>query len=69
MSEYLVTWAINVEADSPEEAAELALEIQRDPESIATVFTTIPQSEDGQFYRVNAKRIDLEVVLEEANVH
>lgn len=38
MPEYLVTWEINVDADSPKEAAEEALRIQRDPDSIALVF-------------------------------
>ena len=37
--EYLVTWQIEIEADSAEEAAQEALKIQRDPESIANVFT------------------------------
>lgn len=38
MPEYLVEWTIELEADSPEEAARLALAIQRDPNSTATVF-------------------------------
>lgn len=38
MPKYLVTWAIDIEADSPEEAALEARRIQVDPESIATVF-------------------------------
>ena len=36
--EYRVTWTIDLDADTPEEAARKALEIQRDPESIATCF-------------------------------
>lgn len=36
--EYRVTWVIDLDASDPEEAARLALEIQRDPESIATHF-------------------------------
>jgi hypothetical protein len=36
--DYLVSWEINIEAKSPREAAEKALKIQRNPESIATVF-------------------------------
>lgn len=36
--EYLVTWAIDIYAESPEEAAREALRIQRDPDNIATVF-------------------------------
>lgn len=38
MNEYQVIWAIEVPAESPLEAAELALAIQRDPQSIATSF-------------------------------
>jgi len=37
--EYLVTWQIEIYAGSAEEAAREALEIQRDQESIANVFT------------------------------
>lgn len=36
---YRVIWEIDIDADSPTEAAEKALEIQRDPNSSATVFT------------------------------
>jgi len=35
---YRVSWEIDVYANSPRTAAEKALAIQRDPESIATVF-------------------------------
>ena len=38
MPEFLVTWQIDIEADNAKEAAEKALEIMKDPESIATVF-------------------------------
>jgi hypothetical protein len=36
---YRLTWEIDIEADSVQEAAETALEIQRRPDSTATVFT------------------------------
>lgn len=36
--EYVVAWAINITADSPEEAAQKALLIQRDSDSTAVVF-------------------------------
>jgi hypothetical protein len=36
--EYSVTWTIDLDAESPEDAARKALEIHRDPESIATHF-------------------------------
>ena len=38
MPSYLVTWNIQVDAKSPEDAALQALGIQQDPESTATVF-------------------------------
>ena len=37
--EYLVKWEIDIEADSPEEAAVIALDIQRDRLSNALCFT------------------------------
>lgn len=37
-TEYLVTWEMQIDADSPREAAEEALRIHRDPTSIATCF-------------------------------
>ena len=36
--EYRVTWTIDLEAHSPEDAADQALAIHRDPQSLATVF-------------------------------
>jgi hypothetical protein len=36
---YRVVWEIDIEAESHREAAEEALAIQRDPQSIATVFS------------------------------
>jgi hypothetical protein len=36
--QYVVTWDIDIEADSPEEAAQAAEAIQRDPDSTAKVF-------------------------------
>ena len=39
MPEYLMTWKIDIEADTPQNAAEWALITQRDVQSIATVFT------------------------------
>jgi hypothetical protein len=38
MPEYLVRWEIDIEADSPQQAAAQALAIQRDRHAIATVF-------------------------------
>jgi len=41
MSMMRVHWEIDVDADTPIEAAQRALAIQRNPESIATVFTVV----------------------------
>lgn len=38
MSDYFVSWEIEISANSPRQAAELALAIQRDPTSRSTVF-------------------------------
>ena len=38
MNAYTVTWTIDCEADTPEDAAQQALEIQRDAMSEATFF-------------------------------
>jgi len=44
---YKVIWEIDIDdAESPKDAAEQALAVQRDPESIATVFEVI--YEDGE---------------------
>lgn len=52
MPEYYVEWSINITAGSPAEAAEEAQRIQRDLDSVATVFDVY---EDGDAYH----RIDL----------
>lgn len=41
---YFVMWEIDIEADTPAEAACKALEIQRDPTSRATVFKVTSES-------------------------
>ncbi len=51
MKEYLVSWEIELMAESAEQAAQLALEVQRDTKSMATVFQV--HSED------NTETIDL----------
>jgi hypothetical protein len=38
MTEYLVTWRIELSANSPEDAARQAREIQLDPDSTALVY-------------------------------
>lgn len=41
MKSYLISWEIDLHADSPREAAEKAFEIQRDPASEALFFEVI----------------------------
>ena len=38
MTHYIVSWSIDIDADSYEQAADMALAIQRDRSSTATVF-------------------------------
>ena len=51
---YYLTWSIEIEATSPKVAAEMALEIQRDPESIATVFMV--SDENGAAVQIDAAK-------------
>ena len=51
---YYLTWSIEIEATSPKVAAEMALEIQRDPESIATVFMV--SDENGAVVQIDAAK-------------
>ncbi len=44
--EYHVIWKIDIEAESFEDAARIAREIQRDPDSLATQF--LVESESGE---------------------
>lgn len=55
MIKYLVVWEIDVEAESPQYAAELAWQIMRRADSTAIVFDVF----DGQGSKV---RVDLEEV-------
>lgn len=48
---YLVMWEIDIEAGTPREAAEQALAMQRDPESIAAFFTVF--TEHGNYFHVD----------------
>jgi len=53
MADYYIEWSIDLEADSPRDAARKALEIMRDPRAIATCFKVY--DEDG-----NPVDVDLE---------
>lgn len=50
--DYAVSWDVEVAAGSPVAAAELALEMQRDPDSSATVFSVTP-SKSGEAVAVD----------------
>ena len=62
---YYVTWSIELEATSPKAAAEMALEIQRDPESIATVF--VVSDENGAAVHIDAakRKKSVEQIIDE----
>lgn len=47
MKHYFVTWTIDIYAETPRQAAEQALAIQRNQESTATVFGVQPDGEDA----------------------
>ena len=59
MKEYLVTWQIEITADTPEDAAREAFMIHRDPDSMATVFEVQERTKDGHGEPI---RIDIEEV-------
>lgn len=61
--EYLVTWCINIDADTPEDAAKQALAIMQDKGSTATVFE-IKNKDTGATCTV-----DLEEETEEETIH
>ena len=47
MNKYCVTWEMHLEANTPLEAARLALEVHRNPESIATYFQVTDDTGDS----------------------
>ena len=51
MAHFVATWQMDIEADSPEDAARQAWEHMRRPDSAANVFDVI--SEDGDTARVD----------------
>ena len=58
MPHYYVTWDIDVDANSPKEAAEVAQATQRDPVTMATVFQVMDET---------GKTITIDMEEEEAN--
>lgn len=60
MVDYLVTWRIDMEADSPDEAAARALIVQRDSESTAVVFE-VSDTSSGTTWSIDLDSADREV--------
>ena len=54
--EFRVRWEIDIDADSPEAAARQALEIQRDPNSLATIFEVKWRDPDNVYGSAHGKR-------------
>ena len=67
MATYRVTWEIDLEANSPREAAEQAQEIQRDPNSIATVFAVSAWADTKGLVKKPTVMIDVQLNGEEAS--
>lgn len=61
MPDYLVTWKIDIDAASPEEAAKRAFEIQRNPESIAKCFEVQKRDKGGLVER-RVFKVDLQKI-------
>ena len=57
MPEYTVRWVIDVEADSPKEAAETAFSIQQDPDNIGSNFDVV-DSKTGEAVTVDLRFAD-----------
>ena len=51
--QYLISWFVDVDDDSPYEAARQALGMQRDPESTATIFT-VRDKQSGESVCIDA---------------
>ena len=62
MSEYVVKWQMEIEADSHQEAAEEARKIQLDPNSEATFFYVALADSEG---RGSRKTVEVDTLLED----
>ena len=70
METYSVVWTINIEAPNAEKAAQRALEIQRNPESIATIFHVCEDvdsqtMDDGELIDRGYQSIDVEEIQQQ----
>jgi len=64
MPMYKLIWEIEIDAETPLEAARKALEYQRDPDGEATVFDII--AEDGEVTQVDLLSQDMAIVGKKA---
>lgn len=62
MSTFRVTWRIDLDAETPYEAARKALAIQRDPASIATCFQVRGRSGSRKALHIDLSEADHEEV-------
>lgn len=62
MSEYVVKWQLEIEADSHQEAAMYARKIQLDPNSEATFFYVALADSEG---RGSRKLVEVDTLLED----
>ncbi len=63
MPEYLIEWTIELDAESPEDAARAALAIMRDPDSQSTVFKVYDES--GEYVNIDLSGLDEQSEAEE----
>lgn len=58
MASYFVSWEIDVDASSPEEAARKAHEMVRRPDTTATVYKVIEHDSKGETTTVDLSEFD-----------
>lgn len=56
MKPYVVSWTIEIDADSPEQAVREARKVMLDPQSLATVFHVV--DEDGNTRQIDAALLE-----------
>jgi hypothetical protein len=61
MPSYRVIWRIDIQAESAVDAAERAREVQRDPESIASLFEVIERPGPGRETGHSTPRIAVDI--------
>jgi hypothetical protein len=56
MPEYIVRWWIEVEADSPAEAAITAANMVKDPEGVATLFDVLDPTDESLIEQIDVAK-------------